>query len=54
MPRDTETAVYIEVRMPTHSDSAKPRIGPEPNENNAMPPSRAVTLASRMVPEAFS
>jgi hypothetical protein len=54
MPRDTETAVYIEVRMPMHSESAKPRIGPEPNENSAMPPSRAVMLASRMVPDAYS
>ena len=54
MPRDTDTAVYIEVRMPTHSDTAKPLIGPVPNANSAMPASSAVTLASQIVPDALS
>ena len=54
MPRDTSTAVYIEVRMPMISVMPKPRIGPEPNAAMAMPPSSAVTLASAIVPEALS
>ena len=52
MARDTETAVYIEVRMPAISVTAKPLTGPVPNANSATPASSAVTLASRMVPEA--
>ena len=54
MPRDTVTAVYIEVRMPMIRVTAKPLIGPVPNANSATPASSAVTLASKMVPEALS
>ena len=53
-PRDTDTAVYIEVRMPMISERAKPFTGPVPKTNSAMPASSAVTLASAMVPAAFS
>ena len=54
MPRDTETAVYMEVRMPMISVMPKPRIGPEPNTAIATPASSAVDVGVGMVPEALS
>ena len=54
MARDTVTALNMEVRMPRHSTTAKPRTGPEPSQNSAMPAIRVVRLESRMVAQARS
>src|SRR3989338_4168418 len=54
MARDTITELNIEVRIPRHNTTAKPRTGPEPNRNNARPAIRLVTLESRIVPNARS
>ena len=37
MARETTTDVKMEVRMPKQCTTAKPRTGPEPKINNAMP-----------------
>ena len=54
MPRDTITALNIEVRMPRQCTTAKPRTGPEPKANSATPAISVVTLESRMVAHARS
>lgn len=54
MARDTSTALNIEVRMPKHSVTAKPRTGPEPSQNSAKPAISVVMLESRMVSQARS
>ena len=54
MARDTITELNIEVRIPRHNTTAKPRTGPEPNRNSARPAIRLVTLESRIVPKARS
>jgi hypothetical protein len=54
MPRDTNTAENIEVRMPMQCTTAKPRTGPVPNRNSAMPAIKVVMLESRIVPHARS
>jgi hypothetical protein len=54
MARDTSTALNMEVRMPRQSTTAKPRTGPEPSQNRAMPAMRVVMLESRMVSQARS
>ena len=54
MPRETTTALNIEVRMPRQCTTAKPRTGPEPKMNSATPAISVVTLESRMVPQARS
>ena len=45
----TETAVNIEMAMPSAMVMAKPRTGPEPNQNRSAVAIRAVTLESMMV-----
>jgi len=48
------TALNIEVRMPRHNTTAKPRTGPLPKVNSARPAISVVRLESRMVPKARS
>ncbi len=45
----TETAVNIEIAMPSPMVTAKPRTGPEPNQNSSAVAISAVTLESTMV-----
>ena len=52
--RDTATALNIEVMIPSTCTTAKPRTGPEPSRNNAMPANMLVRLESRMVAQARS
>ena len=47
-------ALNIEVKIPKHSTTAKPFIGPEPKANNAIPAIRVVIFASNIVPNARS
>ncbi len=47
-------AVNMEVMMPNDKVTAKPLIGPVPNENNTMAAIRVVMLASAMDEKAFS
>ena len=54
MPRETTTALNIEVNIPRQCTTAKPRTGPEPNASNAMPAISVVTLESRIVAHARS
>ena len=54
MPRETNTAENIEVMMPRQWTTAKPRTGPEPKMNSAMPAISVVTFESRIVPQARS
>ncbi len=54
MPRETTTALKIEVRMPRQCTTAKPRMGPEPKARSARPAMSVVTLESRIVPKARS
>ena len=54
MARDTITALNMEVMMPIHSTTAKPRIGPEPSINSAKPAIKVVMLESTMVSRARS
>src|SRR5690348_1974371 len=41
-PRDTITALYMDVRIPRQRTTANPLIGPDPNANSAMPAIRVV------------
>ena len=50
--RETTTDEYIEVRMPKQCTTAKPRTGPEPKINSAMPAISEVMLESTMVAQA--
>ena len=52
MARETTTDVKMEVRMPKQCTTAKPRTGPEPKINNAMPAIKLVTFESRIVAKA--
>ena len=52
MPRETTTALNIEVSMPRQCTTANPRIGPEPNSSSEIPAISVVTLESRIVPHA--
>ena len=54
MPRETTTALKIEVRMPRQCTTAKPRTGPEPNASSMRPTMSVVTFESRIVPKARS
>jgi len=54
MPRDTNTAENIEVRMPRQCTTANPRTGPDPSRNRKMPAISVVTFESRIVANAFS
>ena len=45
----TETAVNIEMAMPRAMVTAKPRTGPDPNQNSRRVAIRAVTLELMMV-----
>ncbi len=54
MPRETNTAENIDVRMPSTWTTAKPRTGPEPKARRAMPAIIVVTVESRIVPHARS
>ena len=54
MPRETSTALNIEVRMPRQWTTAKPRTGPLPNMNSAMPAISVVMFESRIVAQARS
>ncbi|MNL51124.1 hypothetical protein D3C87_1741970 [compost metagenome] len=47
--RTTETAVNIEIMMPRPMVTAKPRTGPEPNQNRSTVAIRLVTLESTIV-----
>ena len=53
-PRDTKTALNIDVRIPMQCTTAKPRIGPVPKKNKAIPAISVVILESKMVPHARS
>ena len=48
------SAVNIEVRMPSDSTTAKPRIGPVPNTHSTTPAMSVVTFESAMAENAFS
>ena len=52
MKRVTVKAVKTEVMMPMESVTAKPRMGPEPSQNNINAAINVVMLASRIVPSA--
>ncbi len=54
MPLVTTIAVNIELIMPRDSVTAKPLMGPVPKLNNTRAAIRVVTLASRIVLNAFS
>jgi len=45
----TDTAVNIEMTMPSAMVMAKPRTGPEPNQNSSTVAISAVTLLSMTV-----
>ena len=47
-------AVNIEVRMPMHSVTAKPRTGPVPKVKSTMPAISVVMLESAMAENALS
>ncbi len=54
MARDTITALNMDVRMPMHNTTAKPRTGPDPSRNSAKPAINVVIFESRIVPQARS
>ena len=54
MALDATTELNIEVMIPRQCTTAKPRTGPEPKINSAMPAISVVTLESRIVAQARS